>query len=87
MSLGLPILPSAEAAAPHCLSERRVSQWAVCWRLQAQALVWLLRFKAEPKADIVAPTQVSAALRQAGELFVRTYDRVFPASEPRQPAP
>lgn len=29
--------------------------------------------------------QVSAALAQAGELFMQTYDRIFPAPDPRQP--
>lgn len=30
------------------------------------------------------PVQVSAALGRAGELFMQTYDRVFPAPDPRR---
>ena len=57
------------------------------WGLQAQAFVWIGSGSWYETVAVRAPWQVSAALRQAGELFIRTYDRVFPAPQPREPSP
>ena len=45
------------------------------------------QWKLVSRVAIHVPWQVSAALRQAGELFIQTYDRVFPAPQPREPSP